>query len=52
MVVLILGYALLFSAADYFSSLNLKTHNLFIFSTEEIPRILNNKMVQRGDLIS
>ena len=31
---------------------NIKTHNLFIFSREKIPRILNNKMVQGGDLIS
>ena len=31
---------------------NIKTHNLFIFSTEKIPRILNHKMVQGGDLIS
>ena len=31
---------------------NIKTHNLFIFSTEKITRILNHKMVQGGDLIS
>ena len=29
-----------------------KTHNLFIFSIEKIPKILNLKMVQGGDLIS
>ena len=31
---------------------NIKTPNLSIFSTEKIPRILNHKMVQGGDLIS
>ena len=31
---------------------DIKTHNLFIFSTEKIPRILNHEMVQGGDLIS
>ena len=31
---------------------NIKTHNLYIFSTETIPRILSHKMVQGGDLIS
>ena len=29
---------------------NIKTHYLFIFSREKIPRILNHKMVQGGDL--
>ena len=31
---------------------NIKSPNLFIFSTEKIPRILNHQMVQGGDLIS
>jgi hypothetical protein len=28
------------------------TYNLFIFSTEKIPKILNHKMVQGADLIT
>ena len=31
--------------------LNIKTHKLFIYSTEKISRILNHKMVQGADLI-
>ena len=31
---------------------NIKTHNLFIFSTEKIPRILNHKEDQGADLIT
>jgi hypothetical protein len=34
------------------SSLNIKTSNLSIFSTEKISRILNHKMVLGGDMIS
>ena len=39
--------------ADYcLKFFKIKTPNLAIFSTDKIPRILNHKMVQGGDLIS